>query len=60
LKTEGGQSLLYSDKKIINYQNKPVDLCIFYELGMEIEAGNYIAEIYCDGVKIGTDSFVLK
>lgn len=60
LKTEGGQSLLYSDKKTVNYQNKPVDLCIFYELGMEIEAGNYITEIYCDGVKIGTDSFVLK
>lgn len=60
LKTEGGQSLLYSDKKSVNYQNKAVDLCIFYELTGDIEKGNYIAEIYCEGVKIGSDSFVLK
>lgn len=60
LKTESGQSLLYSDKKIVNYQNKAVDICIFYELTQEIDAGNYIAEIYCEGVKIGSDSFVLK
>jgi hypothetical protein len=60
LKTEGGQSLLYSDKKVVNYQNKAIDLCIFYELTGEIEEGNYIAEIYAEGVKIGTDNFVLK
>lgn len=60
LKTEGGQSLLYSDKKTINYQNKAVDLCIFHKLSGEIDAGNYIAEMYCDGVKIGSDTFVLK
>lgn len=60
LKTEGGQSLLYSDKKVVNYQNKAVDVCIFYELTKEIEGGDYITEIYCDGVKIGSDSFVLK
>lgn len=60
LTTEGGQSLLYSDKKTVNYQNKAVDLCIFYQLSQEIDGGNYIAEIYCEGVKIGTDNFVLK
>jgi hypothetical protein len=60
LKTEGGTSLLYSDKKSVNYQNQAVDLCIFYELTGEIESGNYIAEIYCEGVKIGSDPFVLK
>ena len=60
LTTESGASLLYSDKKLVNYQNKAVDLCIFHELKVELEEGNYIAEIYCEGVKIGTDSFVLK
>tara|TARA_B110000046_G_C13015113_1_gene408324 strand:+ start:141 stop:1169 length:1029 start_codon:yes stop_codon:yes gene_type:complete len=60
LTTEGGQSLLYSDKKTVNYQNKAVDLCIFHELATELDEGNYIAEIYCEGVKIGSDSFVLK
>ncbi len=60
LKTEAGQSLLYSDKKTVNYQNKAVDLCIFHELATELDEGNYITEIYCEGVKIGSDSFVLK
>lgn len=60
LQSESGQSLIYSDKKSVNYQNKSVDLCIFYELGVEIEGGNYVTEIYCEGVKIGTDNFVLK
>jgi len=60
LTTDGGTSLLYSDKKVVNYQNKPLDLCVFYELGAEIDEGNYIAEIYCEGVKIGSDSFTLK
>jgi len=60
LTTDGGQSLLYSDKKTVNYQNKAVDLCIFHELATELDEGNYIAEIYCEGVKIGSDSFVLK
>jgi hypothetical protein len=60
LKTDGGQSLLYSDKKTINYQNQATDVCIFYELTQEISKGNYTAQIYADGVKIGSDNFVLK
>ena len=60
LKTDNGLSLLYSDKKVVNYQNKPVDLCVFYELGADIDKGNYVAEIYCEGVSIGSDTFVLK
>lgn len=58
--TEDGKSLLYSDKKTINYQNQPVDICIFYELNGEIEKGNYICQMYCEGVMIGNDKFVLK
>ncbi|MCB9225047.1 MAG: hypothetical protein R2780_05415 [Crocinitomicaceae bacterium] len=60
LKTEGGQSLLYSDKKVINYQNQATDLCVFYKLTEEIAKGNYSAQIYADGVLIGSDNFVLK
>ena len=57
---ESGASVLYSDKKTINYQNKEVDVCIFYKLTGEIPKGNYQAEIYCEGVKVGGNSFVLK
>jgi len=56
----GDQSLLYSDKKTVNYQNAQIDLCIFYKLTSTIEKGNYIAQIYCEGTMIGSDTFVLK
>ena len=56
----GDQSLLYSDKKTVNYQNTQVDLCIFYKLTSTLEKGNYIAQIYCEGTMIGSDTFVLK
>lgn len=60
LSTQDGKSLLYSDKKSINYQNQPIDVCIFYKLTKEITKGNYIAELWCEGVRIGTNKFVLK
>lgn len=60
LSTEDGKSLIYSDKKTINYQNEAVDVCIFYKLTSEISKGDYIAELWCEGVKIGTNKFVLK
>lgn len=60
LTTQDGKTLLYSDKKTINYQNKSLDVCIFYKLTKEIEKGNYIAELWCEGVRIGTNNFVMK
>jgi hypothetical protein len=56
----GDQSLLYSDKKIVNYQNQQVDVCIFHKLTGTIEKGNYVCQIYCEGVMIGSNNFVLK
>lgn len=58
--TEGGQTLLYSDKKTINYQNQATDVCVFYRLVEDLDKGNYTAQIYADGVMIGSDNFVLK
>ena len=58
--TEDGKNLVYSDKKAINYQNSVIDVCIFHKLSKEIDAGNYVAELWCEGAKIGTNSFTLK
>lgn len=57
---ENGQTLLYSDKKTVNYQNQATDVCVFYKLAGDIDKGNYTAQIYADGVMIGSDNFVLK
>ncbi|MFT4599992.1 MAG: hypothetical protein ACI857_000160 [Arenicella sp.] len=58
--SESGAQMIYSDKKTINYQNQPTDVCIFYKMQEVAGKGNYIAEIWCEGAKIGTDKFVLK
>jgi hypothetical protein len=58
--TESG-SVLYSDKKEIDYQNQSVDLTIYYDLqGESLAKGNYKVKIFCEGNLIGTDSFTLK
>jgi len=58
--TESG-SVLYSDKKEIDYQNQSVDLTIYYDLqGESLSKGNYKVKIFCEGNIIGTDGFTLK
>ena len=58
--TESG-SVLYSDKKEIDYQNQSVDLTIYYNLqGEALTKGNYKVKIFCEENLIGTDSFTLK
>jgi len=54
-------SIAYSDKKEINYQNKQIDLSIYFDMGNnEAQKGNYKIKIFCDGSLAGTDTFVLK
>lgn len=60
VQTDSGE-IAYSDSKDINYQNKALDLAIFYDFkGEEPVKGNYKVKIYCEGQLIGTDSFTLK
>ena len=60
IETESG-SVLYSDKKEIDYQNQSVDLTIYYDLqGEALTKGNYKVKIFCEGNLIGTDGFTLK
>lgn len=60
VETESG-SVLYSDKKEIDYQNQSVDLTIYYDLqGETLTKGNYKVKIFCEGNLIGTDGFTLK
>jgi hypothetical protein len=60
IETDHGM-VAYSDKKEINYQNKQIDMSIYYDFGnIEAQKGNYKVKIYCDGFVAGTDSFVLK
>ncbi len=51
----------YSDKKTIEYNNQALDVAIYYDLkGENAEKGKYRVKLYCEGVVIGEDNFILK
>ena len=55
-----GENLELSSKRIVNYQNENMDLCIFHEIEEVLQPGNYKVEIYNDGYFIGGSSFALR
>ena len=60
LETEIG-SISYTEKKEVDYQNKAIDVSIYYDIRNEsLTKGNYKVSIYCDQNLIGSDSFTLK
>ncbi|MEJ6588646.1 MAG: hypothetical protein QNL43_02485 [Crocinitomicaceae bacterium] len=58
--TEDG-TVAYTEKKDIDYQNKSLDISIYYDIREEpLSKGNYKVNIYCNESLIGSDSFTLK
>jgi len=55
-----GTSILYSAKREIDYQNKDVDMCIYWTNDGSLIKGVYNVDIFCDGKQIGSDTFMLK
>ena len=55
-----GVNLELSSKRIVNYQNENMDLCVFHEIEEVLQPGNYKVEIYNDGYFIGKSSFALR
>lgn len=56
----GGENLVYSAKREVDYQNQDVDMCIFYDTRGELKPGSYVASIFLEGQQIGTTQFILK
>lgn len=55
-----GEESLYSSKKTINFTQDAQELSIYWDKGSEYSKGNYKAELYSDGFKIGAADFELK
>ena len=51
---------LYSSKKQIDYKNQQLNLSIDWIKTEEFPIGEYIVEVYADGVDIGKTKFSLK
>jgi hypothetical protein len=58
-----GQKIQYSIKKIIDYQNSTMNMCVYWEKAdkeKEAMKGVYHVSVFCDDYEIGQSSFELK
>jgi len=58
--TYNGENIVYSEKRDIEYENKDIDVNIFWNKTEELTPGNYAAVLYSEGYEIGSASFTLK
>jgi hypothetical protein len=50
----------YSVKREVNYQNQPVDVCMFWTASQALSSGQYIVELYESNGLVGKSTFDLK
>ena len=55
-----GQQIVYSAKRQVEYENKDVDLCIYWDNNKQLEMATYTIDIFTDSHLIGTTSFTVK
>lgn len=51
---------IYTMLRKVDYQNQPLDICIYWDIPNPMTPGFYIVELYADQVLIGRTSFDLK
>lgn len=54
------ETLAYTAKREVMYENKDVELCIFWDKTEELLPGTYTVDIYSENNLIGTTTFVLE
>lgn len=55
-----GNRVLFSVKKQVNYENKQLDLCMYWDVINALTPGEYFVKAYVEGYEIGSTSMVLK
>jgi hypothetical protein len=55
-----GNPLAYTAKRDLEYENKDIDMCIFWDKTGDLIAGTYIITLYAEGYEIGTSTLILK
>jgi predicted nucleic acid-binding Zn-ribbon protein len=55
-----GQQVVYSAKRQIEYEQKDIDLCIFWDNNSQLQVATYTVDIFADGHLIGTTTFSIK
>jgi DNA repair exonuclease SbcCD ATPase subunit len=56
-----GKQIIYSAKRELNYENKDIDMCIYYDnTEEELIPGTYHVKLYSKGFPIGETTFTLQ
>ncbi len=55
-----GQSMVYTAKRDLEFDNMDIDMCIYWDKTEELIPGIYFVGLYCEGVEIGTSTIDLK
>jgi hypothetical protein len=55
-----GTETLYTEKKIVDYQNEKLEATVYCKKQGDYPKGTYTIEIFTEGYKIGTTQLILK
>jgi hypothetical protein len=56
----GGSKIIFSAKRMVDYQGKDTDFCVFWKKEQELIPGTYHVDVFMDSQQIGSTSFSLK
>jgi hypothetical protein len=55
-----GEQIVYSAKRQVEYENKDIDVCIYWDNNKQLIIGTYTIDVFTDGTLIGTTKMELK
>jgi hypothetical protein len=54
------EQVIYSAKRTLEFENKDIDMCIYWDKNADLIAGNYTVVLYAENYEIGSATFTLK
>jgi FtsZ-binding cell division protein ZapB len=55
-----GEKIVYSAKRDVEYLNQDIEMCIYWDNNGQLIPGTYTVDLFTDGNKIGSTTFMLK
>jgi len=55
-----GEQVIFSAKRQLEYENKDIDMCIFWDKNADLIPGNYTIVLFAEGFEVGSSTFTLK
>ncbi len=55
-----GEQVIFSAKRQLEYENKDIDMCIFWDKNADLIPGSYTIILFAEGFEVGSSTFTLK